>query len=106
MNISFSVLSPPVIGQASHTPLFAPGTESQSRSVLQLAGGFIFPATHFTGLQKEHDGAFGGTCDARVTRVRSGDTPSAASPLLYTAQQWRSSPACTTRCAPPGLVAR
>ena len=51
--------------------------------VLQAAGGFIFPATHATGVQ--WIGELGGMCDARVTRFGSGD-PSAATPLLYRAQ--------------------
>ena len=51
MNISFSVLSPPVIGHASQTPSPRPGAESQSRSVVQEAGGFILPATHAIALQ-------------------------------------------------------
>ena len=79
MNISFSVLSPPVIGQASHTPSLAPGAESQSRSRRHAAGGFIFPATHAIGVQ--WIGEFGGMCDARVTRLGSGD-PSTVTPLL------------------------
>src|SRR2546425_5006227 len=95
MNISFSVLSPPRIGQASHTPSFTPDLESQSGSVVQVAGGFIFPATHFTGVQCENAGALGGTCEARVTRVASGD-PSAVTPLLNSAQKCSLSPGLKT----------
>ena len=90
MNISFSVLSPPTIGQASHTPSFLPDTESQSRSVVHAAGGFILPATHAQGCAVvaggQWIGEFGGMCDARVTSVGSGDEPSPATPLLYSAQ--------------------
>src|SRR5437763_16312753 len=94
MNISFSVLSPPVIGQASQTPSLRPGAESQSWLVLQAAGGFIFPATHAIGLHLI--GEFGGMCEARVTSVGSGDTPSAATPSLYSAQYCRFLPGLNT----------
>ena len=96
MNISFSVLSPPTIWHASQMPSRALGPVSQPRSVLQLAGGFIFPATHCSGVQCEKDGALGGTCEARVTSVGSGD-PSDVTPLLYGAQKCSLSPALNTR---------
>ena len=97
MNISFSVLSPPTIGQASHTPSFFPDAVSQSLLVTQEAGGFILPATHAQGCAVvaggQWIGEFGGMCDARVTSVGSGDEPSPATPLLYSAQKRSLSPA-------------
>jgi hypothetical protein len=81
MNISFSVLSPPVIEQASHDPSRAPGDESQRRSS-PVQGAPTFPATHAMGW---HWKPCGGTCEARVTVVGSGE-PSAATPLLYSDQ--------------------
>jgi len=83
MNISFSVLSPPVMGHASHEPSFAPGAESQLRSsALPAHGAPTFPAVHAVGVQWK---PCGGTWDARVTTVGSGD-PSVATPLLYNDQ--------------------
>src|SRR5207245_10921182 len=61
MNISFSVLSPPTIWHASQMPSRALGPVSQTLSVLQLAGGRIFPVTHCFGVEFETDRAWDGT---------------------------------------------
>ncbi len=83
MNISFSVLSPPVMGHASHEPSPALGDESHRRSSPTPEQGTpTFPETHAVGVQWN---PCGGTCDARVTVVGSGE-PSAVTPLLYSEQ--------------------
>ena len=81
-NISFSVVGPPVIGQASQKPSPAPGLESQdapSLSPLQAAP--VLPETHATGVHVVRSGKR----EYRVTASGSGE-PSGATPLLYTAQ--------------------
>jgi hypothetical protein len=88
-NISFSVVGPPVMGQASQRPSPAPGLESQDApSSDPLHGAPTLPATHATGV---HD-VRSGMREALVTLSGSGD-PSGATPLLYTAQ------ACSERSA-------
>ena len=84
MNISFSVLSPPVMRQASQEPSFAPGAESQVRSSpTPLQAAPIRPETQAIGLQprmsSRRSGA--GMREARVTVSGSGE-PSGATPLL------------------------
>src|SRR5215470_8791267 len=79
-NISFSVLSPPVIAHASHQPSPAPGVESQS--VSWVHGSATLPSTHATGVHLPiYCCALSGTRDARVTRLTFG-SPSIPSPLL------------------------
>ena len=84
MNISFSVLSPPVIRHASHTPSPAPGEESHvALSLEPLHAAPTFPATHATGEQTPMPASYAlsGTFDARVTVSGLGE-PSSAWPLL------------------------
>jgi hypothetical protein len=84
MNISFSVLSPPLIRHASHSPSFAPDAESQVRSSpTPLHGVPTLPAAHATGVHRLM--ALCGVFERRVTVSGSGD-PSAATPLLYSEQ--------------------
>src|SRR4030095_12874752 len=65
-NISFSVLSPPVMLQASQNPSPDPDDESQSAFVVQDAP--ILPATQATGVHLPmYCCATGGTREARVT---------------------------------------
>src|SRR5581483_5926020 len=75
-NISFSVVTPAVIGHASHTPSPAPGDESQlAPSAAPLHAAPTFPATHATGLHVVRSGIV----ERRVTSRRSGE-PSSLSP--------------------------
>src|SRR5262249_45580992 len=91
MNISFSVLSPPVIGQASQSPSPAPGVESHvALSAAPLHAARTLPATHATGLHLM--GEVGGMRDRRVTASGFGE-PSSFMPLLNTPQY------CSFRCA-------
>src|SRR4029453_5518177 len=81
-NISFSVLSPPVMLQASQKPSPAPGDESQAASSsAPLHGAPILPATQATGLHFPMNSALAGTREARVTCSMFGE-PSSLTPLL------------------------
>src|SRR5262245_6772126 len=83
-NISFSVLSPPVMWQASQTP--SPDPDDESQSALPVHGAAILPATQATGVHLPMDCcATGGTREARVTVSTLGES-SAFRPLLYVAQ--------------------
>src|SRR5689334_2272295 len=87
-NISFCVLSPPVIGQASQSPSPAPGDESQlASSSAPLHAAPTLPATQPTGLHVPPTvpWALGGMRDRRVTSSTSGE-PSGLTPLLYVPQ--------------------
>ena len=88
MNISFSVLSPPVIGHASHSPSPAPGDESQvASSSAPLHAAPTRPAVHATGLHVPPTcpAAVTLTRDRRVTCDGSGTSPS-PSPFSYVPQ--------------------
>ena len=84
MNISFSVLSPPVMRQASQSPSPAPGDESQlASSSTPAQAAPMLPAEHAIGLQRPTVcEALTGTREARVTVSGFGE-PSSLTPLLY-----------------------
>src|SRR6185369_1126704 len=94
MNISFWVLSPPVIRHASQKPSFAFKLESQVRSSpTPLHAAPTLPDTQAIGLHRPIvPWALVGTSEARVTRSTSG-VPSSFTPLLYKEQKW------SVRCA-------
>lgn len=80
-NISFSVVAPAVIGQASHQPSPAPGVESQlASSPVPVHGSPTRPSTHATGRHVVRSGIV----ERRVTRRRS-KPPSGSTPLLKSA---------------------
>ena len=83
-NISFCVLSPPVMRQASHRPSPAPGEVSQvALSFLPLQASPTAPSlTQAVGLQRPSDCcALVGTREARVT-FSTLNEPSSFTPLL------------------------
>ena len=86
MNISFSVLSPPLIAQASHKPSFALGAESQVwLSPTPYARGADLAGGARGRRARRRIRALAGMRESRVTASGSGE-PSGATPLLYSEQ--------------------
>src|SRR5829696_7145810 len=77
-NISSSLVTPPVMGHASHMPPPDPGDASQAAwSVFPAHGAPMRPSAHATGSQVDRAGFL----ERRVTAPTSGK-PSRVTPLL------------------------